>query len=105
MWVELLKDKNAISVLNAFKKIFKTNDRKPQQLQTDDGKEFVNKTLKNYLESNEINYFTISSDTKACIAERVIRTLKEKIYRYFTQNNTYRYVDILQDLVNNYNGT
>ena len=105
LMVEKIKDKNAKTTLEAFIKIFEKTKRIPKQLQTDDGKEFVNKTLHNYLDKNDINYYTISSDNKACIAERVIRTLKEKMYRYFTQLNTYKYVDVIDQLVESYNNS
>ena len=52
-----------------------------------------------------IHFFTTNSETKASIAERFIRTLKQKIYRYFTANNTVRYIDTLQQLVHAYNHT
>ncbi len=61
----------------ALKKIFMT--RKPKKLQTDDGKEFVNKEVGQYLRSKGVKFFTVKSDKKAAIAERVIRTLKDKI--------------------------
>ena len=37
--------------------------------------------------------------------ERVNRTLKSKLYRYFTAVNSLRYIDVLQDLVDSYNNT
>ena len=52
-----------------------------------------------------IQFFTTKSETKASIAERFIRTLKQKIYRHFTANNTLRYIDVLQDIVYSYNHT
>jgi hypothetical protein len=105
LMVEKLMDKNAKTTLEGFKRICERSHRFPKQLQTDDGKEFINATLQNYLAKNNINFYTISSDKKACIAERVIRTLKEKMYRYFTQENTYTYVDVLDELVESYNNT
>jgi hypothetical protein len=45
------------------------------------------------------------SEHKAAMAERVIQTLKGRMYRYFTHNETYRYVDKLQDFVTGYNRT
>ena len=41
--------------------------------------------------------------TKACYAERVIRTLKNTFYRYFHKTQSHNYINILQDLVDNYN--
>ena len=52
-----------------------------------------------------IQFFTTNSETKASIAERFIRTLKQKIYRHFTANNTLRYTDVLQDIVYSYSHT
>lgn len=105
LMVEKLTDKNAKTTLDAFINILQKSNRKPKQLQTDDGKEFVNSTFKGFLTKHDINYYTISSDKKASVAERVIRTLKEKMYRYFTQENTYNYTDVLDQLVESYNNT
>jgi len=56
------------------------------------------------LKKHNIHYFnTENYDTKACIAERFIRTLKERLWRYFTYTDTRRYVDIIHDLVYSYN--
>ena len=43
------------------------------------------------------------NDGKALVIERFNRTLKYKMYKYFTANNTYKYVDVLPDLINEYN--
>ena len=62
--------------------------------------------MKDFLRSKHIYFFTTqNSDTKANYAERVIQTLKSRIYRYFTKNRSKRYVDVLQDLVQSYNET
>ena len=45
------------------------------------------------------------NDTKAAIVERVNRTFKNKMYRYFKAENTFRYMDVLQDVVESYNNT
>ena len=45
------------------------------------------------------------NDTKAAIVEGFTRTLENKMYRYFTAANTFRYVDVVQDLVKSYNNT
>ena len=37
--------------------------------------------------------------------ERFIRTIKEKMFKYFSANNTRKYVDILDLLVNKYNNS
>ena len=45
------------------------------------------------------------NETKATVAERVIKTIKSKIYGYFTFKQIYRYVDELQNFVDSYNNT
>jgi hypothetical protein len=77
----------------------------PLKLQTDQGTEFLYRGLQSYLKGKRITFFTLKSDKKAAIAERVIRTLKEKIYRYMEEKNSERYIDVLPDLVASYNDT
>lgn len=105
LWVEPLQTKHGEEVLKGFKAILQKDNRKPQKLQTDDGKEFWYNKFQSFLEENKIFFFTLKSEKKAAIAERVIRTLKDKIHRYLTEKNTKRYIHILQDLVASYNDT
>lgn len=106
IWVEPLKSKHGRVILEALKAVFaRSGGRKPTKLQTDDGKEFVNAEVQSYLKQEGITFFTVKSDKKAAVAERVIRTLKEKIYRYMHEKHTRRYIDALQDLVASYNDT
>ena len=55
------------------------------------------------LNKYKIHHFSTSGDTKASIVERVNRTLKQCLYRYFTSNNTLNFVPVLQALVKGYN--
>lgn len=105
LWVEPLKSKSGPSVVKAFENIWSRTNRRPRKLQTDDGKEFLYSGVQNMLQNMDIHFFTIKSDKKASVAERVIRTLKEKIWRYLHEKHTRRYLDVLQDLVNSYNQT
>jgi transposase InsO family protein len=105
LWVEPLKSKTGPVVLAGFKKIFEGTERRPKKLQTDDGKEFWYGGLQNFLKEKDITFFTLKSDKKASLAERVIRTLKEKMFRYMTEKHTKKYIDVLSDLVFSYNNT
>ena len=97
-----LKSKSSIEVLSAFKKIFEI--RKPQKLRTDRGLEFNNKIFKKFCTKNAINYFTTTnSDVKCAIVERVNRTLKSRMFRYFTLKGTRKYIDVLDNIVYSYN--
>ena len=102
-WIEPLKNKSAESIVKAFKKIFKT--RKPKKLQTDKGKEFLNLMMKRYLKENYVHQYQTNSEMKASVIERFNRTIKDKMWRYFTKNKTLKFVTILTDLINSYNNT
>jgi len=103
-WAIPLKSKVSDNVKNAFITIFKTG-RKPYKLQTDKGTEFVNKEVQKFLKSEDVDFFTTNSEMKASVVERFNRTLKEKMWKYFTHRNTYRYIDILTELLINYNNS
>lgn len=103
-WVEPLKKKTGQAVTEAFAKILKrSGKRKPQQLQTDDGKEFYNQTFQAFMKREGIHHFSTSGDTKASVVERFNRTFKERLYRYFTIHNTLNFLPILPELVRGYN--
>ena len=88
-WVEPVKIKTGKDVTTAFEKILKRSQgRQPQNLQTDDGKVFYIKHFQTLLKGKNIHHFSTSGDTKASVVERFNRTLKERLYRYFTVKNT-----------------
>ena len=74
-------------------------------LRTDKGTEFLNEAFQQYLKKKSIQFHTANNEPKASVLERVNRTLKSKLHRYFTAVNLLRYTDVLQDLVNSYNNT
>lgn len=103
-WAVPLKSKHARNIIMAFEEIFQTG-RIPVKIQSDQGTEFTNKNFQKYLADKDVDFFTTSSELKASVVERFNRTLKEKMWRYFTKTNTYRYIDILADLLHNYNNS
>ena len=102
LWVVPLKNKTGTELVRAFQSIL-AKGRKPIQLQTDQGKEFYNKTFETFLKEKKIHLFSTYGDDKAAMAERVNRTIKERIYRYLTSANTLRYENVLQAIVRGYN--
>ena len=102
-WVEPLKSKTGQALITSFEHIFK-NHRKPLYLQTDQGKEFVNQAFQQYLKKKKVHFFTTyNEEMKASIVERFNRTLKTKMWKYFTRNNTKSYLEVLDDIVWSYN--
>ena len=104
-YVEPMKDKYGITTLFAMEKIFNRLPDVPKHVITDDGTEFYNFHLRQFFEKNLVNHYSIRGPHKAAVAERMIRTLKSRLEKYFWENKTRRYVDVLQQMVDNYNNT
>ena len=101
-WAIPLTDKSAKTIKLAFDVIFR--ERRPDHLQSDKGKEFTNATVQALFKFHNINFYTTQNpDVKASVVERYNRTLKTYMWRYFTHNQTRRYVNVLDDLVYAYN--
>ena len=102
-WVVPLKDKTGGSLVRAFQEIF-ASGRKPLKLQTDKGSEFKNRSVQKLLREEKIVFFTTENDDiKAAVVERFNRTLKERLWRFFTKSKNERYLDVLPDIVYAYN--
>jgi len=80
-----LKSKSQHAVAEAFEKLFITS--KPDKLWTDQGSEFINKTLKNFLTDHNIELYHVHNEGKACVIERFNRTLGEMIEKHLTATN------------------
>lgn len=100
-----VKRKDAKNMILAFKELFEQT-KPPVKLQTDKGKEYLAKEVQNYLKEKGVQHFTGENvETKAQIAERLIRTIKSKLYRYFTANDTKRWIDVLPKILHAYNNS
>ena len=94
-----LKDKKGISIVNAFQKILRESNRKPNKILVDKGSEFYNIYFKQLLRDNDIEMYSTHNGGKSVTAERFIRTLKNKIYKYMTSILKNMYIDKLDDIV------
>ena len=97
-WLVPLKDKTGKSFASALRVIFE--ERKPEKMWVDKGKKFYNGDVKSLIE-----LYSTENEEKSSVVERWIRTMKERMWKYFTDNNTNVYIDILPDLVEDYNNT
>lgn len=102
VWARPLRRKTQREVINAFKDIF-SEGRIPKKIQTDQGGEFTGNTVTKFFHNHGVHPFIVSSDMKAALAERFHRTLRMLMKRYFDSHHTLRWVDVLQDLIYNYN--
>ena len=83
-WVLPLKDKKGVSIVNAFQSILSKSNRKPNKIWVDKDGEFFNKSIKSWLEKNDIEMHSTHNEGKSVVAESFIRTIKNKIYKHMT---------------------
>ena len=105
VWVIPIKDKRGTSIVNAFKKIISKGQKKPNKIWVDQGSEFYNQSFKDFLKINNIEMYSTFNEGKSVVAERFIRTLKNKIFNHMTTISKNVYIDVLNDIVNKYNNT
>ena len=111
-WVVPITDKKGTSIVNAFKKIISEGNeaefkrrRKPSKIWVDQSSEFYNHTFKDFLKINNIEMCSTYNEGKSVVAERFIRTLKNKIFKHMTAISKNIYFDVLDDIVDKYNNT
>jgi hypothetical protein len=91
-FARLLLDKKASTVLTAFKSILKEAKENPKILVVDRGTEFNNKEFIKFCDDNNIKIYTPDSSIHAAYIERFNRTLQNLIYKFMTENETYRFI-------------
>ena len=104
--LSVLRNKSNQTTADAIEDFLKKSEYKYRYIFSDEGGEFIGShTHKIYEKFNIVRYSVKNRRYKCSIAERVIRTIKEKIYKYFTQKNTFKYVNVLKKVEDVYNNT
>lgn len=103
VWSIPLKDKTGETTATAFENVIKESKRKPNLLHVDMGSEFVNKTFKSMLQKYDIKMYHTFNEEKSSIVERFNRTLNQKLKIHFQVRDNFKWYDILQKLINEYN--
>ena len=104
--VVAIKNKTASTVVEAIKKMLDNAVQPCLKIQSDKGTEFKNTAVLSLLTDYNIEHYNSENDDINCsLVERFNRTLRSKMFRYFTQKNTNRYIDVLDDLIKSYNVT
>ena len=96
-WIVPLKTKTVKEVAQAFRTLFLNGH--PSRLRTDKGTEFYNRHLKGVLEANNVKLYSTENEEKSRVAERWKRTMMNIMWKYFTANNTQRYIYVLPRMV------
>ena len=101
-WVIPVKDKKGTTITNAFQKKLNDSNFKPNKIWVDKISEFYNRTMKSFLQNNNIEMSSTLNKGKSVATESFIRTLKNKIYKYMTIAKNV-YTDKLDHIVKKYN--
>ena len=109
-WVIPLKNNKGESIIEEFKKIInsgnaKHSGRKPNKIWVDHGREFYNNKFKSFLKENDIEMYSTFNEGKSVVAERFIKTLKNKIYKHMTITGKNVYFNDLDDIFGKYNNS
>ena len=100
-WVVSLKAKREIDIANAFQKII-SELRKPNKIWVDQRGEFYNNVFKSFLKINNIKMYSTYNEGKSAVAERLIRTSKNKILKRMAAVSKNVYFNLLDDIANKY---
>ena len=100
VWVIPIKDKKGTSIVDAFQKII-SEERKPNKIWVDQGSEFNNNSVKDFLKINDVEIYSTYKEGKSLVAERFLRTLKSKIFENMTGISKNLYFDVLMILLIN----
>ena len=105
VFVVPLKDKRGTTIVNPFQSILNNSKRKLNKIWVDQVSEFYNIHFKRWLQEINIEMYSTHNEGKSVIAERFMKTLKHKVYKYMTSNSRNVYFDVLDDIVDEYNNT
>jgi len=103
-WAIPTKTKSGSDVTAAMRSVLEQG-RQPLRLHVDRGKEFYNATFKNLMDEYNIRLYSTFSNLEASICERFNRTLKTKMWKEFSLRDNYKWIDMVPDLVSDYNNT
>ena len=101
-----IKNKATPEILRALKKVFSGLPKPVSKVRSDSGSEFTSKQVESYFKSLNIKHtIARNTETKANYVERVIRTIRGRLARFFTHKQTRRYIDNIQDFISSYNNS
>lgn len=103
-YARAVKNKSGVRVSRAMDGILKEINHPIKNLHVDMGSEFYNIHMTDILKKYNIKMYSTYTTKKASIVERFNRTLKSKMWKRFSMNGSYRWVDMLQSLLDEYNG-
>ena len=102
-WTIPLKNKNAITIKGSFENILISSKRKPNLIETDRGKEFYNNIFQDFLNKNNIKFYSRNTSLGAVFAERFNRTIRDLLKKIVFERGDAKWVDVLPTITKQYN--
>lgn len=101
-----IKSKKADDMINGFRQLFLQMPMKPHRIFSDKGTEFKSKQISELFKEEEIDkHESTHSVVKAALAERAIRNIKNRMYRFFAQHQKLNWIDTIQQILNGINNS
>ena len=100
VWVVPLKEQEGITITNDFQTILKESNRKADKIWLNKKSGFCSSSVKKLLKDNDSEMYLIHNEGESVVAERFIRTLKTKIYKYMPSISKHVLINKLDDTVN-----
>nr|CAD2179396.1 unnamed protein product [Meloidogyne enterolobii] len=101
VFAEPVRTKKSKDMVPAFENIFQRMEMLPHRIFSDKGTEFTSKEMMEFFKQKDIEKFTPNASTvKASLAERCIRNIKQRLYRYMSEKHTLKWTEALHKIVN-----
>lgn len=104
VWTVPLKTTTGEEMVQALTRIF-ASGRQPQHIRTDGGSEYQNTKVKAFLKKKSIGLFVTRNTVKTNFSERAIKTIKGRLMRYLTHQQSRRWIEVLPEITQSYNNT
>ena len=102
-WTVPLKNKNAQTIKNSFGNILISSKRSPNLIESDRGIEFYNNIFQDFLNKNDIKFYSRNSSIGAVFAERFNRTIRDLLKRLVFEKGDGNWIDVLPTITKQYN--
>ena len=102
-WTVPLKNKNAQTIKDSFENILISSKRKPNLIETDHGREFYNNIFQDFLNKNNINFYSRNSSFGSVFAEHFNRTIRDLLKKIVFEHGDAKWIDVLPTITKQYN--
>lgn len=102
-YFSLLKHKSTKEIAAAISKLLAETKFKLRNLQSDFEPAIYSKVVQAILKKHKVNFYSTRSKLKANVVERLVKTIKSKIYRLMHENKTQNWFQTVEKVIKSYN--